>query len=273
MGLPQGSPLSPILANVVLHEFDQYVMEELKPNFEKGKIRRYNPEYDKLSKIIRRKTTTPQLVKKAMLKRRTMSNKMGDPMDPNFKRLMYVRYADDFVLLVIGSYNEAEEIRNKNAEVLHDRCKATLNMDKSIITQLTDGFHFLGADIHKHKDNSVHMVDTKSIYDNKYKRRIPLRLFIKAPINKIIQKLVDNGFARRNSKKIILAKGRTNLVLFDFYTIISFYNSKINGILNAYGFAGNISSLHRVFRILRQSCALTLALKFKLRTMKKAFEK
>jgi len=108
--------------------------------------------------------------------------------------LIYVRYADDFVLLVIGTYNEAKKIRNKIAEVLHDRCKATLSIDKTNITKLMDGYHFLGGGNHKHKDNSVHMVGTKSIYDNKYKGRVPLRLLIKAAINKIIQKLKDNGF-------------------------------------------------------------------------------
>ena len=56
-----------------------------------------------------------------------------------------------------------------------------------------------------------------------------------------------------------------------YYDIIKFYNSKTIGLLTAYQFTGNFILLARVVWILRQSYILTLAWKFKLKTMKKAF--
>ncbi len=269
VGLPQGSPISPILANIVLHEFDLYIMNELKPNFVKGIERRYNPAYDKLSKIIHRKSSTPQMVREAMISRRKLRSK--NPLDPGFKRILYVRYADDFVILVSGSKSEALEIKSNLSNILKYRCRATLSDTKTLVSHLRDGFKFLGANIRK-LDNKVYLVKTE-VNGTKFKRKVPLKLFVTAPILSIIEKLIDKGFARRNHKGILLARGRTNLVLLDMYTIISFYNSQINGILNYYSFAGNRSSLHIIFWILRQSCALTIARKMKLTSMKKVFNK
>lgn len=193
-------------------------------------------------------------------------------MDPYFKRLMYVRYADDFVILIIGSKKDAENIKLKIAEVLFVRCKASLNMEKTVITHIRDGFDFLGANIRK-LDNRVYKVKSVTKSGKSYARKVPLKLFVTAPISKIIDKLITRGFAKRNHKNKVIPTGIPQLILKDHYSIIQYYNFIIRGLLNFFSFAGNYSSLHRVFWIIRQSAALTLANKFKLKTMKKAFQK
>jgi hypothetical protein len=62
-----------------------------------------------------------------------------------------------------------------------------------------------------------------------------------------MDKLIENNFAKRNKNGILLAQGRKGFVFWDMYTILSFYNNKIRGILNFYSFAGNRSSLDRIF--------------------------
>jgi len=99
------------------------------------------------------------------------------------------------------------------------------------------------------------------------------RKAVEAPIKLLTEKMIKNGFARRNHLAKVLAKGRTDMVHLTHYDIIRFFNSKISGLLTAYSFAGNIANLARVIWVLRQSCALTLARKFKLKTMSKAFKK
>jgi len=96
---------------------------------------------------------------------------------------------------------------------------------------------------------------------------------VDAPIKLLIEKLIKNSFARRNHLVTVLAKDKTELIHLMHYNIIKIYNSKTMGLLTAYQFAGNFALLARVVWILRQSCALTLAQKFKLKTMKKAFVK
>lgn len=120
IGTPQGSVLSPLLANVVLHEMDKYIMEEVVEKNTIGKRRRTNPEYNKIAVVRdpRKKyyhEVTPE-------ERREALNKLSnpgplrtiprmDPLDPNYRRAMYVRYADDFVILFEGPKETALTIK------------------------------------------------------------------------------------------------------------------------------------------------------------------
>lgn len=142
VGTPQGSILSPILSNIVLHEQDKHI-EDVKTTFNNGRRRKHNPTYVKLSNM-RRSAKTVASRKQLLKEMRKIP--AFDPMDPDFKRLKYIRYADDFVILVIGKYSDAKKIRTSVKDFLLHKCGLTLNMDKTIITNIhKEGFKFLGA--------------------------------------------------------------------------------------------------------------------------------
>lgn len=271
IGTPQGSIMSPILANIVLHELDLFFENTLKPEYTSGEKRRANPLYTHFSNIRRRarfNKVSPARRADALKQLRSLPRQ--DMYDPNFRRIMYVRYADDFVILFTGTKMETMKIRDKIKIFLNNVCGLDLNLDKTIVSNLRTGFHFLGAFVKK-RNNSGTMNKAINQVNQLITRRSSLRLAVDAPINNLILKLIDKGYARRNHKGIVLAKGLTHLIHLDHFEILKFFQARINGILNFYSFAGNRSSLHKVFWILRQSCALTLARKFKLRTMRKAF--
>ena len=270
-GTPQGSIMSPILANIVLHELDLFFENTLKPQYTAGVRRRSNPLYAHFSYLRRtaRINNVSSAIRADALKQLRRIPRF-DVNDPNFKRIMYVRYADDFVVLYTGTKNEALSIRDQIKVFLEDNCGLDLNLDKTTVSNLRKGFHFLGAFVVK-RNNSGIMNRALNQANNLITRRSTLRLGVDAPIVNMVQKLIDNGFARRNKEARVLAKGLTHLIHLDHFEILKFYNAKIKGIINFYSFAGNRASLHKVLWILRQSCALTLARKFKLRTLRRTF--
>ena len=154
-GTPQGGVISPLLANIFLHELDTYVMEEMKPAFDKGKSRRANRPYQKLrDAVLKARNAGEHLKAKALL---ILRNKLPsrDPKDEGYHRLVYVRYADDFMLGIIGTKREAKEAKAKVGAFLQEM-KLTLSNAKTKITHATKGrARFLGYDIHKHK-GSIH---------------------------------------------------------------------------------------------------------------------
>lgn len=164
--------------------------------------------------------------------------------DPDYRRIIYLRYADDFVVLITGSRKDAEQMKNSMAEFLKYNCGLELNMDKTSIVNTREGFIFLGAECRRRYTDSVY----NSFINKgpKIARRSALRLAVDAPIKRIIEKFIKFGYARRNHKNIIIAKGITNIIHLDHGQIISFFNSKIIGILNAYSFAGNFSLMAKL---------------------------
>ena len=144
-GTPQGSVMSPLLANIVLNELDDKV-EEIKARFEKGKKRTRNKEYDLITSQIqylqRTQPGSPK-IKELALRRRSLPS--SDLFDPNFRRLMYLRYADDFVILISGPIHDAKHIKHLIADILVKKCGLVLHKDKTLITATNEGFKFLGA--------------------------------------------------------------------------------------------------------------------------------
>ena len=283
-GTPQGSVLSPLLANITLHELDQY-MAKLENTFSplpaawqllscrqgKGKTRAKNPEYNSLtSQIQKLEKSDPKSPEARVLRIRRRAIPSVLPTDPNFKRLMYLRYADDFVVLITGSNDDANLIKGRIKSALIKKCGLILNEEKTIITRTRDGFHFLGA-------QCINPNSVKDQYCTKMNSgrvgRYRLRMRILAPIADLIDKLTTNRFVLRDNQDMPVATARKDLVNYTHHEIITFYNHRIRGILNFYSFAGNRNDLRKIILLLQLSCALTLALKYKLKTKAKVFKK
>lgn len=113
------------------------------------------------------------------------------------------------------------------------------------------------------------MFKTRAGIPGKYR----MRMRIMIPVKDVLRKLVVNKFARMDEKQLPVARARRDLTNFEHEEIITFYNHRISGLLNFYDFACNLNSLRKIIMFLHLSCALTLALKYKLRTKRQAFRK
>lgn len=270
-GTPQGSVLSPLLSNIVLHELDIYIQEVLSKQYNIGKSRKLNPEYKKL---IREGLGDPSIRKKV----KTMQPAMK--MDPGFKRIWYVRYADDWILMVAGSLEDAKNLKELITKFLSEKLGLTLSESKTKITHLRKGkAKFLGVVFFIRKltqDNIQPIVHYRRKAGGKLiSRRVNPRLIFHAPIKELINKLIEKGYARRNHKGQLAPISKSALIPLSHGDILRYYNSKVRGILNYYTCVHNRMRLWSIVYTLMYSCALTLARKFKLpgRTTRSAFKK
>jgi retron-type reverse transcriptase len=288
LGTPHGGNLSPLLVNIVLHELDRYmfkyessinkgVKQSRKPP--EGETKHIiNPEYTNLDSKSSRanynlKMLTLQLNPQRRKLRRSLIVYPYCWLQKSRSRMEYIRYADYFVVFVSGSLKEAKFIQSNIKDVLKTKCGLELNQDNFVITNLSkEKLNLRGAQVKKVRCNPQLRVRKLS--------GVALgvsKLRVKAPNNKLrielIFELKKIGFIRQNKLGQYIPQAFTSIVNQSHYEIISFYNSKIQDIFNCYAFSSNNFKLGSVFWLFKASCALTLARKFKLRTMRKVFIK
>src|SRR5271154_2579642 len=111
-GVPQGGTVSPILSNIYLHKLDEFVEQELIPQYTRGASRKANPEYTRIERRLRRARERGDRAAARTLEKQLRTLPSADPMDPGYRRLRYARYANDPILGFTGPEGEAEEIKN-----------------------------------------------------------------------------------------------------------------------------------------------------------------
>lgn len=271
VGTPQGIVLSPIFSNIVLHELDLFIEEDLRSKYSIGKQRKANLEYRKLRYRIK---SEKDLKKRKKLINECLKIPSKDFHDLNFKRLHYIRYADDWIILLAGSYQDAITIRSKVSDKLQS-LGLTLNLDKTQITSLRNKkCRFLGVDFFIRKNTDKYFKPTRLIKKNtSIQQRFAPRIILHAPIQELLVKLKNFGFVKRSNKGEFFPIGKSNCIPLTHPQILNYYNSKIRGILNYYSCVHNRNELWSIVRFLHYSCALTLARKFKLKSLKKVFTK
>lgn len=187
IGSHQGSILSPLLSNVMLHEFDKF-MENYIQNYNKGTGRKRNPQYERLWKQhgIRAARQVPYFKYD----------------DPSYRRMHYVRYADDFIITIIGPKNEAIEIKNKCAVFLSG-LNLILSPDKTHITNPKNKpIPYLGYLIQK-SPKQKYSYSRK--YGGKLKKVSAIRggqIYLKPNYKKVINRLAEKGFCMKNGYPI-----------------------------------------------------------------------
>jgi hypothetical protein len=121
-GAPQGGVLSPLLSGIYMDRLDKFAEAALIPEYTRGQARRKNPACQKVENAIwntrqrlaRRKEHT-ETAEIRELRRQLRRMPAGDPDDPGYRRLRYIRYADDHLLGFTGPKAEAEEIKQRLA--------------------------------------------------------------------------------------------------------------------------------------------------------------
>jgi group II intron reverse transcriptase/maturase len=254
-GTPQGGILSPLLANIYLNDLDRFIEDTLIPAYTRGTTRKANPAYTRVQRLLRdaRQRQDAEAIRRLRRELRTLASRA--PWDPGYRRLRYLRYADDFLLGFVGPKHEAEEIRRQLGEYLERQLKLTLSLEKTFITHATDAkATFLGYEI------KVTREENRITSDG--------RRGTNGCIALLMPQKVARAYRARFSRQGKIVH-RTDLLGESDYTIVCRYQGILRGLYNYYCMAVNVGKKTRMFYVkwvLQTSLIKTLACKHKCTT-------
>jgi group II intron reverse transcriptase/maturase len=269
-GTPQGGVVSPLLANIYLHELDMFMQQRI-ASFTKGDKRARSKDGRRLSLRIgylRKKVDalraeghpdSPQIASLleeiGRLKAERATVPASDAFDPNYRRLRYCRYADDFLIGIIGSKAEARQIMDEVRNFLTDHLKLTISAEKSGIRKASDGARFLGYEVCTTTNRNPHKATFKG--RPTLRRGLMDRLQLHVPRERVIRFVNAKGWGDYEAFR---PRGRPALHFASEVEIVLAYNAEWRGFANYYALADNVKrKLNKGGYFALLSCVKTIA--------------
>jgi group II intron reverse transcriptase/maturase len=255
-GVPQGGIVSPLLSNIYLDKLDHFVETELLPRFTRGMHRKTNPAYARYTRQIAFARKNREYKKAHALLRQAQQLPSKDPNDPDYRRLTYIRYADDTLFGFSGPRAEVEQIKRLLSDFLHNQLRLTLSEEKTLITHArTQEARFLGYGIQAQYRNDKLATDGH--------RRVNAKMALRVPKDVVEKK---TAIYEQGGKPI----QRPPLASCTDYTILNTFQEEYRGFVQYYLLANNVHWLGRVLWAAERSLTQTLAAKYRSTTAKMA---
>src|ERR1700744_2289319 len=271
-GTPQGGIVSPILANIYLDKLDKYMVKYAE-NFNRGTKRkphetRYGFENKKAQIVQKLKTVKDENERQELVREIKVIDKERlitpscDLMDDGYKRLKYVRYADDFLIGIIGSKEDSKQVKQDIKNFLEAELDLKLSEEKTLITHTEKPAKFLGYEVSVRKSNHAKRDDMNRLvrsFNNKVRLRITMDI--------IKKKLLDFGIVEikhnPQGKEWWKPKEHSKMMHNDDLEILQMYNGTLRGFYNYYSIANNSAILNSYGYIMEYSMYKTFACKYK----------